>query len=639
MKKARISFIILVLMSIVLCTALPGLAEKEAKVYDWLQMGQISDAVYDVQAALTKLKYFPEGVKVNFSVYDEATEKAVQLFCEENNIEREPGKISPDLQRFLLESSLSARVTPDTGKEPQGYDWLFYGRSSDAVTEVQKKLADLNYFDEDASYKMGVFDKATADAMRLFCKVNHIEFPSEGISPDIQKFMLEGSPKPRPTPTPSPVPTPTEVPTPTPFPNYTIGAYDGEVIAGVQKRLKILKYFEGLEGSMMFGEYDDVTEEAVKRFCEVQGIMYMPEKGLTKELYGFIMASDAPEMITPSPTPFLIGYSASNDEMRDIQEKLNNLGYFRDFGEPEWGTFDSKTYDAALKFCEVNGFVLNPNGIDGVFRDRLNSPDVKENPIPFELIRKGADDEKVKELQDRLFTLGYYKNKDSKRTGVCDDDMIAAVALFAQRNSVVFDNVTITEDLFNQIMSENALKYSDTVENKPFFERVKDFLTGGVSFMGIRMPMFLVILLVVIILAGLTFLLIHTFGSDGKNGDSRPAADSLKDSWNISGGSGEGARRAELEVRFRGSSQRVVVNLDKPLRIGRTEHTLPLNESDSDISRHHCQMYFRGDALLLRDYSTNGTSVNHKPYHNCECVIHSGDILSIGNHEISVRIL
>ena len=294
MKKARISFIILVLMSIVLCTALPGLAEKEAKVYDWLQMGQISDAVYDVQAALTKLKYFPEGVKVNFSVYDEATEKAVQLFCEENNIEREPGKISPDLQRFLLESSLSARVTPDTGKEPQGYDWLFYGRSSDAVTEVQKKLADLNYFDEDASYKMGVFDKATADAMRLFCKVNHIEFPSEGISPDIQKFMLEGSPKPRPTPTPSPVPTPTEVPTPTPFPNYTIGAYDGEVIAGVQKRLKILKYFEGLEGSMMFGEYDDVTEEAVKRFCEVQGIMYMPEKGLTKELYGFIMASDAP---------------------------------------------------------------------------------------------------------------------------------------------------------------------------------------------------------------------------------------------------------------------------------------------------------------------------------------------------------
>ena len=77
--------------------------------------------------------------------------------------------------------------------------------------------------------------------------------------------------------------------------------------------------------------------------------------------------------------------------------------------------------------------------------------------------------------------------------------------------------------------------------------------------------------------------------------------------------------------------------MDKPLRIGRNERTLPLDPGDSDISRQHCQISFRGDALILRDYSTNGTEVNHQPYHNCECVIHSGDVIKIGDHEITVR--
>ena len=76
--------------------------------------------------------------------------------------------------------------------------------------------------------------------------------------------------------------------------------------------------------------------------------------------------------------------------------------------------------------------------------------------------------------------------------------------------------------------------------------------------------------------------------------------------------------------------------MDKPLRIGRTERTLPL-DNDSDISRQHCQMSFRGNVLILRDYSTNGTEVNGQVYHNCECVIHSGDTIKIGRHELTVR--
>ena len=135
----------------------------------------------------------------------------------------------------------------------------------------------------------------------------------------------------------------------------------------------------------------------------------------------------------------------------------------------------------------------------------------------------------------------------------------------------------------------------------------------------------------VIVVAGLIFLLIRVFSSGkGKNDAAAPEG--------ISGGvSSGGGRQVSMEVRYKGSYRQENVNVDKPLRIGRNERTLPLDPSDSDISRQHCQMSFRGDTLILRDYSTNGTEVNGQSFHNCECVVHSGDTLRIGHHEITVR--
>ena len=98
--------------------------------------------------------------------------------------------------------------------------------------------------------------------------------------------------------------------------------------------------------------------------------------------------------------------------------------------------------------------------------------------------------------------------------------------------------------------------------------------------------------------------------------------------------------RLKLDISYRGFSNSVTVNMDKPLQIGRTENTLPIDPNDSDISRRHCQLYFRDrTTLLLRDYSTNGTMVNNQSVNNCETVVNDRDVIQIGSHQIVVHIL
>ena len=207
--------------------------------------------------------------------------------------------------------------------------------------------------------------------------------------------------------------------------------------------------------------------------------------------------------------------------------------------------------------------------------------------------------------------------------------MDAALNDFKEVNHISYDGETLTVALQDAILSESALQLPPDfhVSHEP----PSNFLTDPVEFLGMKMPMYLLILVVVIILAGLAFLVIRVFSS-GK-GDKGNASGE----YNLGGSASSSGRKLNLDIRYHGNIRQETVSMDKPLRIGRNERTLPLDPGDSDISRQHCQISFRGETLILRDYSTNGTEVNRQMYHNCECVIHSGDTVKIGNHEITVR--
>lgn len=528
-------------------------------------------------------------------------------------------------------------------KEEKVYEDIEIGtEKSYAVLDVQEVLIKYYYLSNDADFTRMTFDWTTFDALRLFCEVNRVPKDMKEtldddkiLSAELQRFILERTPMPNNTPTPTPPPTPTPTPEITPFPTILNGD-SADAVNDVQYALQKRNYFNGL-GEMKPGCYDDTTEEAVRRFCSQVQRQYKPEEGLTVYLYELIMKDDVPEYVTPSPTPLdhIYIYETSED-VRKAQERLKKLGYFRD-GEPkEWGYYDADvTTDAVRKFCDVNDLVPDEHGMDKTIIDCLFGNDAKENPPEAHTLRRGERDDTVKELQERLEEKGYYSVHGRQRTGKVDDDMLDAVADYARINHFSYEDQTVIPvDIQESILSENAKAYQEDETDDPDTGLVA-WLTGTMSFMGFDMPRYLMILLGVVIVAGLVFLMIHAFGSGKKK-------DGTNDSWNDSDHQaphGQTAPRVELTIEYRGSSRPVTVEMDKPLRIGRAEKTLPLDPNDTDISRRHCQMYFRGDALILRDYSSNGTTVNDQKYNNCECVVRDYDTIRIGGHSITVRIL
>ena len=542
------------------------------------------------------------------------------------------------LKRYLLPLFLATALVLCLGQaafaetQETEYEFIAYStQNSDAVMKVQEQLIRLFYLSEADDFTRGTFDSATNQALSDFCRDKHVEHMmvdengNQGITPRLQKFLLEGSPSPKATQTPVP-PTPTPSPTATPFPNFRLGQ-QGEAVANVQDALYRLGYFDEVQHSYKPGVFDEATEEAVKAFCEVIHAAYSQEEGLTSYLYNRITADNAPARPQPTePASRMIEYDSRGDDVRAAQQKLKELDYFRDLGEPEWGHYDSVTSQAVVLFCEVNGLAVNQYGMDEAFLDRLESGDALKNPEERRDITKGDQGDMVKKLQARLSELNYYDNR--LRTNACDQDMLDAVADFARVNHISHeDKNVVTVDMQDAILAENAKPYE-----KEESKGLAGFLTGTAGFLGMDMPMYLVILIGALILGALAFALVKVFG-----GKKEAEKENSHDSWNEEREGGN--PQIELEISYRGAEQTVPVTMDRPLRIGRAENTLPLNANDTDISRRHCQMYFRGKTLILRDYSSNGTQVDGESYHNCECVVRDGATVQIGNHRMRIRIL
>ena len=525
-----------------------------------------------------------------------------------------------------------AALAEDQKTEEPKYQTIYYGtKDSDVVFKIQARLKELGYFEEGENCILGTLDAVTVYALqRFYADNNYVWDQDSGISPSVQEFLIEKSPAPRAISTETPSPTPDS--RPTPFPQVRAGEKNDEVVSAVQIALYNKGYYEGIAGNYTLGFFDAATEEAVRRFCETMRISYNQADGISLPLFKSIVAENAPVYAEPSPTPFsIIQYSSEGEEVRAIQNRLKELDYFRDYGEPVWGKYEEITQKAVRRFCEVHKISVNQNGMDPIFYEKLMSEKALSNPVDRREIHPKDDGDDVQKIQSRLFNLGYYK-KDMLRTGVFDEAMSAAIASFATINGIEYKDEILTVALQDAIFAETAKEWSEEVEATQ--KNIPEKLTGMVNFMGIEMPLFVLILIIVIILAGLVFLIIRVFSS-GKGDGKNSSADA---SYSVGGSSSSGGgKQLNLDIRYQGSTNQASVSMDKPLRIGRTERTLPLNPGDSDISRQHCQMSFRGDTLILRDYSTNGTEVNHQIYHNCECVIHNGDTIKIGNHEITVR--
>lgn len=155
---------------------------------------------------------------------------------------------------------------------------------------------------------------------------------------------------------------------------------------------------------------------------------------------------------TPTPTVMLLKVGTKGDEVKRLQERLKQLGYYT--GEVD-GQYGQGTADAVKLFQNQHNLLS-----DGIAGENTRSILYGENaetyvptPAPSETpasLSKGDAGDTVRAMQERLKILGYYNgNVDGDFGGGTQE----AVRLFQSQNSLNVDGVAAEQTL--------SLLYSD----------------------------------------------------------------------------------------------------------------------------------------------------------------------------------
>ncbi len=306
--------------------------------------------------------------------------------------------------------------TPTPTRHPLNGDTLLIGDEEAIVLDIQIRLMELDYLDfeqPDDEYSDG-----TADAIRAFQVRNGLH--ANGIC-DGQTFealfsedaltyaMVRGS--------------------------------TGDDVEIAKERLIELGYLDG----MPYGEYDEATENAVRRFREKNSL---PD--------GVIIDNDAFEVLLGEDTvAFSYGIGDRSDEIEEYQKLLYAKGYLT--YAPD-GIYGKQTQNAVRRFQEENGLVVD--GCLGRSTIELLKSGTADS-FAFNVGMEGAD---VQRIQERLAHYGYLKS--SQVTGYYGDKTKEAVKAFQTRNKLESDGAVGYETI-EMLLSGDAKKAENAATPKP----------------------------------------------------------------------------------------------------------------------------------------------------------------------------
>ena len=163
-----------------------GTAEYESAVvsqYTTLQRGAVGSAVYALQHRLEELGY---PISELTGVYDEETERAVELFYETYGLEPQPIAYIAMQQQLYSEGALRYSEGGETQTVEVDENTLTIGNVGTLVMQLQERLVELGYM---TSTPSGIYDEETAAAARLFEEACGME-PTGTMSYAVQAFLL-----------------------------------------------------------------------------------------------------------------------------------------------------------------------------------------------------------------------------------------------------------------------------------------------------------------------------------------------------------------------------------------------------------------------------------------------------------------
>lgn len=299
--------------------------------------------------------------------------------------------------------SVRPTTAPDVAKR---------GEHSEVIPEVQQRLMELWYMDQDEP--TDYFGSITENAIKAFQRRNDIEVTGLLTYDTYSKLMSVNARV-----------------------YMTVLNDEGSDVEFIQNRLYELGYLKEYENGV-FGEstYNAVIDFQRENSLDVDGKV---GKNTKEALY-------SPDAIGKS-----FKFGDSGDEILKYQNRLQTLGYLTT--DPD-GIYGKDTQMAVKRFQELNSLISDGN-LGPSTRELLMSDNAKGNALSYGM--NGSD---VMNIQRRLYELNYLKAKDinSYFTALTEK----AVKLFQKNNSLSQDG-TVGRRTMKALFSENAIPAKNPV--------------------------------------------------------------------------------------------------------------------------------------------------------------------------------
>ncbi|BAT51755.1 putative N-acetylmuramoyl-L-alanine amidase [Nostoc sp. NIES-3756] len=364
------------LLSVALTISILGVAGEALALQ---QVGSKGAEVANTQRCLKRLGFFNGPVNGNFAGI---TRSAVIGFQRANRLTSD-GVVGVGTQRALQRACRTA-TTPKTNTSGE----LLLGSRGAAVTQLQKNLRRLGYFNGPIT---GYFGTETQQAVIRFQRANRIA--TVGIVGNQTAQAIRNAI------------------------NGVGGEYQvvsegstGQDVIRLQQRLRQLGYFN----ANPTGNFGGITKDAVIAFQRNAGL---PITGVVN-----IATWNALDGVSTPGRP-----SLSTQQIRDLQQRLRDLGYFN--GNPT-GTVGAMTRDAIVRFQRNYG--LSADGIvDAQILQAVTQAweDRYANQPTRDYLTVGDRGNNVRAVQQRLSELGFFNGSPD---GYFDDWTRQSVVAFQQ---------------------------------------------------------------------------------------------------------------------------------------------------------------------------------------------------------------
>ncbi len=274
---------------------------------------------------------------------------------------------------------------PETEPAPE---YLREGVEHEKVEDLQLRLMELGFMENDEPTEY--YGSVTVEAVKSFQRQNGLE--QDGIvGPGTWDAIMDPDAK---------------------FYAAQNGDY-GEDIRRIQQRLYELGYLASED--MITGNYGDITEEAVRKLQEVNGLYEDGKVG--RQTLNLLYSEDV--------KPNMLVYGEESDLVKAAQEQLKSLGYLTT--EPD-GKYGDDTAVAIKQFQSRNDLV-----VDGYLgpstRLALNSSNAVPNGLSL-----GDENDAVTQVQKLLADYGYLSSANI--TGYFGELTETAVKNFQKNNGL-----------------------------------------------------------------------------------------------------------------------------------------------------------------------------------------------------------